>query len=242
MWLLDALPRDLTGVRVLIYGYDTQLTGSKSFQNINDLGTKFRTDLKVVRGEEKRPLVILGHSLGGIVAKQSIIQMPSGDPSDQATLKSIRGLLLFGVPNRGMATESLLPMVEGQPNRPLVDALAEGNGTLRAQADGFPAAFAFRDAEIVAFYETSQSPTAQQVDGVWRMTGEPAVLVDRDSATYGREWELGDRYVYPVNQTHSNMVKFNGFDDDTYRVVVYHLKSFKENADRIVGGRFMDVA
>ncbi|EOD43895.1 putative ankyrin repeat protein [Neofusicoccum parvum UCRNP2] len=223
MWLLDALPRDLTGVRVLIYGYDTRLTGSKSFQNINDLGTKFRTDLKVIRGE-------------------SIIQMPSGDPSDQATLKSIRGLLLFGVPNRGMATESLIPMVEGQPNRPLVDALDEGNGTLRAQAGRFPAAFAFRDAEIVSFYETSQSPTAQQVDGVWRMTGEPAVLVDRDSATYGREWELGDRYVYPVNQTHSNMVKFNGFDDDTYRVVVYHLKSFKENADRIVGGRFMDVA
>lgn len=45
MWLRDGLPSDLEGVRVLLYGYDTTLVGSKSFQDLEALASTFRRAL-----------------------------------------------------------------------------------------------------------------------------------------------------------------------------------------------------
>jgi len=49
MWLRDSLPKDLSGMRILIYGYDTQLENSSSTQNIRDLGKKFRSAVNNIR-------------------------------------------------------------------------------------------------------------------------------------------------------------------------------------------------
>ena len=76
MWLRDGLPRDLKadGVRVLTYGYDSQLFQNKSFQNIEDIASTFRKALSAVRRTDNnvvpRPLVFIAHSLGGIVLKE----------------------------------------------------------------------------------------------------------------------------------------------------------------------------
>jgi hypothetical protein len=76
MWLRDGLPKDLKadGVRVLAYGYDSQLFQNKSFQNIEDIASTFRKALSAVRRAGNnimpRPLVFIAHSLGGIVLKE----------------------------------------------------------------------------------------------------------------------------------------------------------------------------
>ncbi len=49
MWLRDSLPTDLKGVRVLVYGYDTKLAESKSFQDLEALASTFRRLLLLVR-------------------------------------------------------------------------------------------------------------------------------------------------------------------------------------------------
>lgn len=49
MWLRDSLPYDLPGVRILIYGYDTRLEGSQSFQNVRTLAGQFRNHIKAIR-------------------------------------------------------------------------------------------------------------------------------------------------------------------------------------------------
>jgi hypothetical protein len=49
MWLRDALPLDFPGARILIYGYDTRLLRSSSFQNLTDLGRALRIDMKAIR-------------------------------------------------------------------------------------------------------------------------------------------------------------------------------------------------
>lgn len=46
MWLRDALPLDAPVARILIYGYDTRLIGSSSFQNLTDLGRALQIDMK----------------------------------------------------------------------------------------------------------------------------------------------------------------------------------------------------
>ena len=45
MWLRDTLPHDLRGVRVWVYGYDTKLMDSESFQDLEALASTFRRSL-----------------------------------------------------------------------------------------------------------------------------------------------------------------------------------------------------
>lgn len=88
MWLRDALPEDLPQSRIFIYGYDAESVNSKSFENITDLGIQFQQSIKEIRPSRQvryyayligfsnslqgsvRPLVLIGHSLGGLVVKQ----------------------------------------------------------------------------------------------------------------------------------------------------------------------------
>lgn len=88
MWLRDALPEDLPQSRIFIYGYDAESVDSRSFESITDLGIQFQQSIKEIRPSRNvryrahlvgssdsfqasvRPLVLIGHSLGGLVVRQ----------------------------------------------------------------------------------------------------------------------------------------------------------------------------
>jgi hypothetical protein len=53
MWLRDSLPAVLHGTRVLIYGYDTIIAGSQSFQDLEALASAFRRALGRIRRQPK---------------------------------------------------------------------------------------------------------------------------------------------------------------------------------------------
>ena len=72
------------------------------------------------------------------------------------------------------------------------------------------------------------------------MTGKPSILVDSASATHSRPWEFEERYVQPINRSHSDLVKF-ARKDEVYDVVLYQLKRFSEVAADVVGKRFEEV-
>lgn len=48
MWLCDDLPRDLETTRIIIYGYESQVHGSRSFQDLEALATTLRTSLRAL--------------------------------------------------------------------------------------------------------------------------------------------------------------------------------------------------
>ena len=90
-----------------------------------------------------------------------MIQMHRSPRLGAAILDSIYGALFFGVPNQGMAIESLVPMVQGQPNLSLCYSLSKVSQVLRQQNHDFLRAFNYEgSSEITGFYETMQSPTA----------------------------------------------------------------------------------
>lgn len=75
MWLRDALPEYITPehsktsiARVVIYGYRSPVSNSTSAQSIPDLATAFMEILSLL--DSKKPMVLLGHSLGGIIIKE----------------------------------------------------------------------------------------------------------------------------------------------------------------------------
>lgn len=70
MWLRDGLSQDVPVSRVLTYGLDTELIDSKSSQNIIDLGRQCREALFSISSATNKPLVLVGHSLGGIILRE----------------------------------------------------------------------------------------------------------------------------------------------------------------------------
>ena len=77
MWLRDSLPKDVAGIRCIIYGYDSALDEGNSFQSIEDLAVSFIRHLKTSgwTAPSSKPLIILGHSLGGIILRKALIYL-----------------------------------------------------------------------------------------------------------------------------------------------------------------------
>lgn len=89
-------------------------------------------------------------------------------PQKREIFDSVYGALFFGVPNHGMKIESLIPMVEGQPNRGLLHSIDTLSQQLSEQSRQFKRCFVLSEAErhksrIFCFYETKKSPTACKV-------------------------------------------------------------------------------
>ncbi|KAK1993531.1 hypothetical protein LX36DRAFT_703444, partial [Colletotrichum falcatum] len=227
MWLRDGLPSDIPVARVLIYGYDSQLVQSSSFQNLSDLGRALRVDLRAIRPSSRsRPIVFLGHSLGGLVIKETIVGLKEeASRANTAMLDSIIGFMFFGVPHQGLAIESLVPLVQNYPNRSLLESLNKNSALLHRLDKEFNNAIHGRSPSIVSFYETEKSPTAvKNANGKWELSGPSRVLVDVSSAT------CGSRYHHPIDRDHSGMVKYSNAYDVLYRRVIIALQDLLGSA------------
>ncbi|KAK0729438.1 hypothetical protein B0H67DRAFT_476537 [Lasiosphaeris hirsuta] len=225
MWLRDALPYDLIGentnrpmARVMIYGYESTVAQSRSIQNLEDLATSFHSSLLALASAPIiKPVILLAHSLGGLIVKQTLIALSkSKNEDDHRLVEAVYGIVFFGVPHDGMDTSSLIAMVGDGPNRPLVDSISRINSQILSiqQREFHTALGSEGDSEIVCFYETVESPTAQETGGKWAMTGPAVTLVTKFSATHCRPWENGPEHVCAVARTHSEMVKFGPQDHE----------------------------
>ncbi|KAL7931345.1 hypothetical protein V8C35DRAFT_323772 [Trichoderma chlorosporum] len=143
MWLRDEVAKKFQRARVLIWGYDTSLVNSTSFQDIGDIAQRLSYDIHAMRNGRlvsdpnisiPTPIVFIAHSLGGLVVKEAIYKMSELYPTD---FLSIYGLLLFGVPNFGIKTKYWMPIVETKPNRNLIASLEPDTYYLRNLQENF---------------------------------------------------------------------------------------------------------
>lgn len=164
MWLSDSLPKDIPTARVMIYGYDSGLQDSTCFAGLDDLaGSLYRETARLSRTSGPKPLILIGHSLGGLLIKEVLI-LWTEDAQESDEFKQVVGLLFFGVPNDGMDIGSLIPIVNDQPNRFLLESLnAINSQILRLQKRSFARLMDEMALELFCFYETRLSPTAKQV-------------------------------------------------------------------------------
>ena len=162
MWIRDTLSKHLPSVRSIIYGYDTKLAGSQSFQRIPDLAQALITQLQTCGWSltSAKPIVFLAHSLGGLVLREAMVKLDKrSDKQYSALLRLFAGAVFFGVPNLGMEQSYFLSIVDGNPNEALVDDIARDSNYLsqlnKKSLDGsFQSRF-----KCFWAYETSKSPT-----------------------------------------------------------------------------------
>ncbi|KFY10214.1 hypothetical protein V491_07762 [Pseudogymnoascus sp. VKM F-3775] len=219
MWLCDDLPYDLPTTRIIIYGYESQLHRSGSFQGLEDLATMLADSLKLLN----------------YTVKQAIIQLHNQKANGLETLNSIYGALFFGVPNHGMDIRSLIPMTEHQVNQGFLHTIGTESELLQKQCREFLKAFDTLNFRIECFYETHESPTAIMEDNEWRMNGQPTILVSKASATHGCHRESEALHIHSINRDHSRLVKFK-YSDEVYNPLCCILKEFVRDASILNSG------
>lgn len=165
MWLRDQLPHDFPTLRIMIYGYDTKLLKSESFQTIDDLATTLITHMRAIGKAlaSTRPVLFFAHSLGGLILKRALCFLATSGEADAFMLEKIQMILFFGVPSSGMKMTYLLPMVDGQPNKSLIERLSEddNHGYLKWLNDTFSGISRLRKIRLISAYETQRTKTAQ---------------------------------------------------------------------------------
>jgi hypothetical protein len=148
-------------------------------------GARINEDIQ----EKNRPIIFIGHSMGGILilqvlifdscsfihiltlGTQALIKSKSGTQYlYHSTFTSTRQLFLFGVPHQGMEVENILLMIkkegrESSTRWDLVRQLSrEGSNFLNHHhesiVDLWPPSSTIR---IVSFYERLPSPTVEKV-------------------------------------------------------------------------------
>ncbi|KAL7970871.1 hypothetical protein HDV63DRAFT_372603 [Trichoderma sp. SZMC 28014] len=243
MWLRDEVATTAERARVLLYGYDTSLVDSDSFQDIGDIATRLSSDINAIRDGRfnqdtlaPTPIVFVAHSLGGLVVKEAIYKMSEQHPDD---FLSIYGLLLFGVPNKGIKTEYWMPIVDTKPNEGLITSLKPNSPYLRDLQENFNRVFCFPDARVTSVYETKKSPTIKEEStGKWKLTGPLDILVTRESAQghYSQQVPHSD---ISFNQNHADLPKFINKYDENYRAIKPFLTECYNEALEVIRKRFL---
>lgn len=99
-WPKDLLPRDIPTARIMAFGYNSNVAFSRSLYGLDSHGQDLLYWLDhrrpVEDGSNRRPLVFVAHSLGGIVIKHALFvaKICASDVD-----KSTHGLIFFGTPH-----------------------------------------------------------------------------------------------------------------------------------------------
>lgn len=118
-WPMDWLPNDYPNIRVLGLNYETSLSEWSSNKNNNcpceKKGTLHNRSEEFLKclvasgvGRNGRPVIWVGHSMGGLIAKSIIIQaLESDDANTRQLAENTKGLLFLGTPHKGSPVAKL---------------------------------------------------------------------------------------------------------------------------------------
>lgn len=226
-WPQAFLPDELAGLRVRIftYGYDAYpvrwkpASSNRLTHHALDFLQKITSDREKNNAVD-RPLILVTHSLGGLVVKQAILKSRGRpEPHLRKLYESVRGVCFLGTPHHGswMASWSRIPAatlgIFKSTNQSLLKVLETDNELLESLGDDFLA---------LLLYHNKNPETKHEIEVVnfYEEIGYPGVgsIVERSSAIFEG---------YPpisIHANHAGMVKFSSPADDGFQNVSAQLR------------------
>ncbi|KAH8691538.1 hypothetical protein BGW36DRAFT_388505 [Talaromyces proteolyticus] len=103
LWLRTFLPKDIANVRIMTFGYNSNFVRDTATGNTYNFAENLLAALRRKRPGEarRRPLIFIGHSLGGIVIKQALITAKIRSQQYKDILESTWHLIFLGTPHQG---------------------------------------------------------------------------------------------------------------------------------------------
>ncbi|RDL38237.1 uncharacterized protein BP5553_02577 [Venustampulla echinocandica] len=227
LWLRDLLPHDIPRARIMTFGYDATPAFENSVAGVEDHARDLLRCLRERRERVKeinRPIIFIGHSLGGIVIKQALI-ISSNSPDYIPLCKSTIGTLFFGTPHRGSALAShgarlarIPTALALKPASQLLLTLSQDSLQLNELMEKYKQLMDERPYDVVSFYETKA------------MTGFRKPVVTKESAILSSpskicHWET----PIPVPANHRAICWFSSSKNDTYQTAMRRIQRIRQD-------------
>ncbi|KAL8895234.1 MAG: hypothetical protein Q9192_003767 [Flavoplaca navasiana] len=207
-WPKEWLPNDpgFRDVRTHSFGYDSNWEKESSL-NIHDFSKSLLAsihDCPSMSQTSDTPLVLIGHSMGGLVIKRAYI-LAQQKEDFVSTARRIQAIFFLATPHRGADLAQLLTKIlniaSGQ--RPFVADLHRNSLATQSINDEFPQYS--QDLQLFSFYETL--PTSFGVG--------KSLVVDKDLAILNY---VNERTAY-LNANHRDVCKYANQSDPNYKTV-----------------------
>lgn len=174
------------GCNVWVAGYGAAISGwTDAAMHLVDLGEALFAALQVEQSLRDRRIVLVGHSLGGLVIKSGMTQAQAlRDPKRLALLERIAGVVFVGTPHQGsnLATvaDMLHPLLRTNPQ---VVNMVSNDAWLKQLNDQFRALHVQRSFGVRVFFESKGVLFGRRILGL--PIGRRQLIVDRNSSDPG---------------------------------------------------------
>ncbi|KAL2132432.1 hypothetical protein VTI74DRAFT_3801 [Chaetomium olivicolor] len=220
------LPRDadLQNARIHSFGYNSDWWGSKETAlDLHDFGRSLLDEMvtsPVLRKGKQTPILLVGHSMGGLVMKKAYV-LARWEDRARDLVGRIQCMFFLATPHRGSDSakrlNKLLRASAFLHPRQYVADITRNSGAISVINDAFRS-FA-DDLHIWSFYETVKT----------RIGTSSVLVVERDSAVIGHKNEV----VTPVNADHQSICKFDSPANPNYILI---RNSLAKAAEDVLGG------
>ncbi|KAH0492017.1 hypothetical protein TgHK011_003415 [Trichoderma gracile] len=228
----DGLQRDFPRARLLLYMYDSAWTGQlKVKQFMGNIAMGLLVGLRSKREKcQRRPIVFIGHSMGGLVVAKAITLADSRRDLFPIMFEATTACIFFGTPFGGAPVASVAAMyahfaekVDVAFSSKLLELMKPGDEELRQLTHDFMRLAGKISPKIELFCFWEEHPTDfSKMAGLPSLFGltkslipkQYAEFVSRDSATLPGVEELG------LACNHRDLVKFDGPKDDRWTQMV----------------------
>jgi len=174
------------GCHVWIAGYGAALSGwTDAAMHLAELGEAMFAALQVEQSLQDRRIVLVGHSLGGLVIKSGMTQAQSlGDPKRLALLERIAGVVFVGTPHQGSNLATFADMLRLLlRTNPQVTNMVCNDAWLKLLNDQFRALHKQRSFGVRVFFESKGVLIGRRVFFI--QFGKRHLIVDRNSSDPG---------------------------------------------------------
>lgn len=220
LWLRDDLPQYIPDARIFIYEYNSTAVYGKDKDTFVGKANELLESIRIKRPDraESRPILFLGHSLGGLLIKQALINAhnnPKYTPIKEATT----GLAFFATPHNG-GDWKLLSLGYVAAKIAVATGIQQGDDILETLKKGS----IFSDIMQEQFRQQLMKYDIISFWGAWDNVVPP------ESARLGMP---GDREnVVKLNADHSGICKFGASqaDQDNLEFVQFNIKDIYKKA------------
>ncbi|KAL7801513.1 hypothetical protein V8C43DRAFT_271204 [Trichoderma afarasin] len=227
-WVRQGIRREANRARILLYEHPEVSEGT----TLNSLAVALLDELRALRTRERqqeRPLLFIGHSIGGLVVKMALVKA-SRDSRYESILRECYGVAFFGTPHQGSSYFAMPTLASSIQNLlqlsvplpvSLTDDLRMGNHLLLHVDEDFKVVS--DDIRVWTFYETIDSRLSANSGNIYFT----APLTSIKSAILGMRQER----IFPLQSDHANIASFGRHNMHTLRLFLRQLAANIEQAD-----------
>ncbi|KAK1983503.1 ankyrin repeat-containing domain protein [Colletotrichum cereale] len=247
----DGLARDFPRARILLYQYESAWIGDLKVRAfLRDIAKSMLESLQASREKIRdRPIVFIGHSMGGLVIAQAI-SLAADALRDHfpRMFECVAGCAFFGTPFDGAHVAAVASMLGDigeklgvTKSSELVKMMTPGNESLRdLRNDLLRLSHKLSPAiKLACFYENHPTDFTRERYGTAMSKIAKTIIpkkaqefVTRESATLG-----GDKEEMGLAANHRDLVKFSDLKDPRYNLVKEPLKRLINGASLVAKGR-----